>query len=417
LSKLFYKFKNFLKERTGPGLITGVSDDDPSAIFTYSLAGARSGFDFLWTSLLTLPLMYNIQEICARLALITKRGLLSLIKYLFGYKIAFLIAILLFSANTFNLASNINAISLILNYIFPFIPIWLYSLLISLLMFLIILVFSYKKIFSLLKFLAFFIFSYIFLIFFIKINWIEALKSFLFPSIKFTEDYLFILVAILGTTISPYMFFWQEEQELEEINHKKNLNIKREVKIIRSDTFIGMLISNVIMFFIILTTGQILFYDQKIYNIESLDQLLMVLNPLFGKYSFLFFSLGFIAVGLMTIPILAGGAAYVFAELFNIKATFDKKTFDAFPFYVFILISLIFANFFNIFNLNPLKMLFYSSIIYGFLAPFLIYIILKIGESSVMKNFKISKFNKIVGYFTFYIMLFSLCMLLLSLIF
>jgi Mn2+/Fe2+ NRAMP family transporter len=417
LIKPFYKLKNFFKERLGPGLITGISDDDPAGIFTYSLAGARGGFDFLWTSLFTLPLMYNIQEICAKIALITKRGLISLIKYLFGYKITFFLAILLFFANTFNLSANINAIGLILNYIFPFIPIWLYSLVISLFMFLVILMFPYKKIYSLLKFFALFIFSYIFLIFFIKINWIEALKNFLLPTIKFSEDYLIMLVAILGTTISPYMFFWQEEQEIEEISHKKNLNIKREINIIRIDTFLGMLISNVIMFFIILTTGQVLFYDKKIYNIESLDQLLMVFYPLFGKYSFLFFSLGFIAVGLISIPVLSGAVAYSFAELFNIKPTFDKKLFDAFPFYGFIFLSLTFANILNIFGLSTFKMLFYSSIIYGFLAPILVYIILKIGESDVMKNFKISKFNKTVGYFTFFIMMFSLLVLLISIIF
>ncbi|MCS7184002.1 MAG: divalent metal cation transporter [Patescibacteria group bacterium] len=401
------KLKKFIKEQIGPGLITGASDDDPSGIVTYSIAGAKNGLDFIWTPLFTLPLMYYVQESCARIALITRRGLIFLIKNLYGFKLAFLISVLMFFANTFNLAADINAVAMILNYIFPYLPMWIYSLLVSLLMILIVIILPYKKFANLMKFLVIFLFCYLFLIFVIKINWLEVFQKIILPEIKFTKDWWLILIAILGTTISPYLFFWQEEEELEEIKREQKIDIKKSLFSIKVDTFLGMFISNLIMFAIILSTGVVL-HPLGIYDIQTIDDLVRVLEPLFGKYAFLFFSLGIIGSGLIAIPVLAGGAAYILAELFNLPATLDKKFKEAIPFYVIVIFSIFLSNIFNFIGLSPIQLLFYTAVIYGFLAPILIFIIFKLGNrKDLMGDYVNNKNNNFGLLLTFFFMILS----------
>lgn len=401
------KLKNIFLKKIGPGIITGASDDDPSGIVTYSIAGARGGLDFIWTAIFTFPLMYYVQEACARIALVTKKSLIYLIKKFYGVKIAFLIALWMFLANTFNLAADINALAMIFNYIFPYIPIWFYSLLSSIFISLFIIILPYKKIANFLKFFVIFLFFYLALVFVIDINWQEVLQKIIFPEIKLTKDWLLIFIAILGTTISPYLFFWQEEEELEEIRKEKNINLKKELSIAKFDTALGMFISNLIMFFIILTTGAIL-NPIGIYDIEKLEDLIKVLEPLVGKYAFLVFSLGIIGSSLIAIPVLAAGAAYILSDFFNLPATLDKKFKEAFLFYSFIIFSILLSNIFNFFGLSPIKLLFYTAVIYGFLSPLLIFFILRFSNNQqLMGEYKNKNISNFVLFLTFLIMFIS----------
>jgi Mn2+/Fe2+ NRAMP family transporter len=393
-----YKFNNlkkFFKEKIGPGVLTGASDDDPAGIVTYSIAGVKGGLDFLWTPLFTLPLMYYVQEACARIALVTQKSLIILIKNLYGFKISFFIAVLMFFANTFNLAADLNALAMILNYIFPYIPLWLYSLLISLILSFIIIAFSYQKFANLIKYFIFFLFSYIAVCLFININWNQVFESIIIPEIKLNKEWLLIFLAILGTTISPYLFFWQEEEELEEIRENKNQDFKKNIRLLRVDTFLGMLISNVIMFFIILATGVVL-NPLGIYDIKTIDDLIKILEPLFGKYAFILFSLGIISSGLIAIPILAICSSYILSELFNLEPSLNKNLKEGFIFYLFIIGSILLSNIFNFLGISPIKFLFYSAIIYGFITPLLIFFILKISNNyHLMGNYKNDKISNL----------------------
>jgi Mn2+/Fe2+ NRAMP family transporter len=404
LNKLKNKFIKFFQEKIGPGIITGASDDDPSGIVTYSIAGAKGGLDFIWTPIFTLPLMYYVQESCARIALVTKKGLIFLIKKFYGIKIAILIVILMFFANTFNLAADINALGMVLNYIFPYVPVGFYSLIVSILMSFIIIAFPYKLFAKFMKFLVIFLFSYLFLIFVIDVNWVQVIERIILPEIKLTKDWLLILIAILGTTISPYLFFWQEEEELEEFREEKKIDLKKSLFLAKIDTLLGMFISNLIMFFIILTTGLVL-NPLGIYNIETMNELVKVLEPLLGKYSFLFFSLGIIGSGLIAIPVLAGSSAYILAEIFNLPATLDKRFKEAIPFYSFIIFSILLSNIFNLLGLSPIKLLFYTAVIYGFLSPLLIFFVLRLSNNqNIMGQYKNTNINNIFLVLTFLIM-------------
>ncbi|GIW65961.1 MAG: iron transporter [Candidatus Parcubacteria bacterium] len=350
--------------------------------------------------------MYYIQETCARIALATKKGLIFLIKNLYGFKVSFFISILMFLAATFNLAADINAISMLFNYLFPYIPFPIYSLLISIVMCLIIIILPYKKFSNFIKFLAIFLFAYIGLIFVIQVDWMEVFKNIILPEFKINREWLLIFIAILGTTISPYLFFWQEEEELEEIEDNKNSNNNPpNLNIIRIDTFLGMFISNLIMFFIILSSGLIL-HPLEIYNIEKIDDLIRVFEPLVGKYAFLLFSLGIISSGLIIIPVLAGTCGYILAELFDKPATLNKKFNEAIYFYFFMIFSILLSNTFNFLGLSPIKLLFYTAVIYGILSPLLIFFILKISNNEdLMGEYKNKFISNLFLYFNLIIML------------
>ena len=385
------KVKEFLK-LLGPGFLTGASDDDPSGVITYSIAGVKNYKNFLWTPLFTLLLMYFVQEMCARIALVTKKGLVGIIKQKFGLGISLIFFILIFITHTLNIYADLYISSSILNFIWPFIPSFVFSLILGLIIIILIVVFPYKKIANILRFFALLMLSYIFLIFFIKINWLETLFYLFIPKIEFTYEYFTILLAILGTTISPYLFFWQAEEEIEELHQKqlehKKISIKKEIKYMREDTFIGMLFSNIIMFFIILTTGNAL-NPLGIYDIKNIEDSILVLRYGYGEFSILIFSIFIFASTFIVVPVLAGSVAYSFCEIFNLPASLNKKVQESFAFYFISLLSILLSNIFFILNLPPIKALFYVAIIYGLLTPFVLFYILKVAnDENLMKGYK-----------------------------
>jgi Mn2+/Fe2+ NRAMP family transporter len=249
--------------------------------------------------------------------------------------------------------------------------------------------------------------SYVLLIFFVKINWVEVLKYTFIPKIEFIYEYFVILLAILGTTISPYLFFWQAEEEIEELHQKekgeKKISVKKEIKYMREDTFIGMLFSNILMFFIILVTGSIL-NPLGIYNIEKIEDLILVLKYAYGELAVLIFALTILSSTFLVIPILAGGVAYSFCELFNLPASIDKKTKESLIFYFVFFLVILFSHLFFILNWTAIKALFYTAIIYGFFTPIILFYILKLSnDESIMKDYKNTIFQNLMIYIVLFL--------------
>jgi NRAMP (natural resistance-associated macrophage protein)-like metal ion transporter len=409
----------------GPGLTTGAADDDPSGIATYSQTGAAFGFNLLWLSLFTFPLMAIVQEMCARIGLVTGRGLASNIKKHFNKKILIISALLLFAANVFNIGADLGAMAASTKLLFPNINFALLvffftGLSLSLQIFL-----SYKTYSNFLKWLTLILGTYILCAISLNIDWKEIAKFALIPHINFAKEQIFLITAVLGTTVSPYLFFWQTSQEVEEeILEGKNTIAKRqgsnpkEIKKMRADVWTGMFFSNLIMFFIILTCGATLF-KAGITNIKTAADAALALKPLAGNNAYFFFCAGIIGTGLLAVPVLAGGASYAFAETFGWKEGLYYKLKQASAFYGIIIFAMVLGLILNFVGLDPIRALIYSAMLNGLLAPLILIFIVKLSSSEKVmgaqyKNGKISAFlgwlitgiMGIIGLITIYLLIF-----------
>jgi NRAMP (natural resistance-associated macrophage protein)-like metal ion transporter len=403
--KLSVKIRNALKI-VGPGLVTGASDDDPSGIATYSQAGAQFGFATLWTALLTFPLMAAIQGMCARIGLVTTQGLTVTLKNNYPRWVLYLMLLFSLPAITLNIGADIQGMGAVANMLFPKIPSAIFSLLFTAIMMYIIIQYPYQKIAGILKWLCISLLLYLLVPFMLKEDWAMIAKNTFVPTIKFDKDFLSILVALLGTTISPYLFFWQATMESEGMKHQKQKVIvdKQVLEEMRNDVNVGMLLSNVVMFFIILTTGSVL-YQAGIRQINTVVEAAKALDPLTGKFAYLFFTVGILGTGLLGIPVLAGSQAYMLAEVFNWKEGLDEKFPQARPFYLTIVLSLLVGLTLNFIGINAIQALFYTAILYGLTAPVLIAVIMHIGNNKkIMKDKTNSIFSNILGGITLFLM-------------
>jgi NRAMP (natural resistance-associated macrophage protein)-like metal ion transporter len=392
------KVKRFLKI-LGPGLITGASDDDPSGIATYSQAGAKFGLATLWTALITFPLMASLQEMCARIGIVTSQGLTTNIRNNYPKPILYLMILFTFPAVILNIGADIAGMGAVGNLIFPSIPSYFFTIAFTGILMVLIIYLPYQKISAILKYLCVFLLLYLVVPFLAKQDWAEIAKHTFIPTIKFNKDFISILVAILGTTISPYLFFWQATMEVEDIKHKKRKLIvdKKMIHKMDMDVDFGMFFSNLVMYFIILTTGTVLFKG-GITEINSVEQAAKALEPLAGKLSYLLFALGIIGTGLLAIPVLTGCLSYMLSETFNWNGGLDKKYYEAKPFYWVIIISLLIGLAINYIGINPVQALIYTAILYGVTSPVLILIILHISNNKkVMGEFTNGKWSNILG--------------------
>jgi len=390
----------------GPGLVTGASDDDPSGIATYSQAGAQFGLATLWTALLTFPLMAAIQGMCARIGLVTSQGLTVTIKQHYPKSLLYIMLLFSFPAITLNIGADIQGMGAVANMIFPRVSVSAFCIFFTVSLMYVIIKYPYQKIVMILKWLCLSLLLYIIVPFMVKQNWGLVAKNIFIPNIQLNKKFFSILVAILGTTISPYLFFWQTTMEAEDIAHKRRnvLVNKRMFDNMKTDVNIGMLISNMVMLFIILTTGSVL-YNSGIREINTVDQAAKALEPLAGKLTYLIFAIGVLGTGLLAIPVLAGSQSYMLAETFQWKKGLDKKFTQAKPFYFSIIISLLVGLSLNFFRISPIKALFYTAISYGITAPVLIAIILHIGNNKkIMKEYTNSKISNILGFITLLLM-------------
>lgn len=390
----------------GPGLVTGASDDDPSGIATYSQAGAQFGYGTLWTALITFPLMATIQEMCARIGIVTTQGLTVTLKKNYPKGILYLMLLFSFPAITMNIGADIQGMGAVTHMMLPQVPAFTFSIIFTAILLFVIIKYPYQKLSMILKWLCLSLLLYIIVPFMVKQEWTTILKSTFVPSIKFNKEFLSILVALLGTTISPYLFFWQATMEAEDRQHskKKIMVNKRILTNMKEDVNIGMLLSNLVMFFIILTAGSVL-YKAGIRQIDTVDQAAKALEPLAGKLTYLIFTIGVIGTGLLAIPVLAGSQSYMLAETFGWNEGLDKKFPQAKAFYITIITSLLTGLSLDFIGISPIRALVYTAILYGITAPVLIAIILHIGNNKkVMKEFTNSKLSNFFGALTLLLM-------------
>ena len=393
-------------KKLGPGLITGASDDDPSGIATYSQAGAAFGLATLWTAPLTFPLMASIQEMCARIGLVTEQGLTGTIKKHYSRTILYIMLLFSFPAIIMNIGADIAAMGAVGNLLFPQIEAIYFSVIVTLVLIFSIIYFPYEKIASILKYLCIALLVYLIVPFLEKQDWVEIAKSTLIPTIQFDKKFLSIIVAILGTTISPYLFYWQATMEVEEVKHrKKHLMVnKKIIGEMKKDVDFGMALSGVVVWFIIITTGTVLF-RAGIHEINTVEEAARALRPLAGDLAYILFAIGILGTGLLAIPVLSGALSYIFCETFGWQEGLDKKFQEAKPFYIIISLSLILGLSLNYIGITPIQALIYSAILYGITAPVIIAIILHIcNNKNIMGENTNSKMSNFLGFTTLILM-------------
>lgn len=390
----------------GPGLITGASDDDPSGIATYSQAGAAFGLSTLWTSIVAFPLMAAIQQMCAKIGLVTSQGLTGALKTNYPRPLLYVMLLFSFPAIVMNIGADIAGMGAVGNLLFPKIHAIYFSVFFTLLLLILIIYLPYQRIAAILKYLCIVLLVYLIVPFLYHQNWMDVAKNTFTPTIQFNKDFISVLVGILGTTISPYLFFWQASMEVEEMKHKKRHLIvnKKIINDMEKDVDFGMSFSGVVMFFIILTTGTVL-YQAGIHQIDTVEQAAAALKPLAGNFSYLLFAIGVIGTGLLAIPVLSGSLSYIITETFGWEQGLDKKFHEAKAFYIVMAISLILGLSLNYIGISPVKALIYTAILYGMTAPVLIAIILHISNNKkVMGAYTNSKKTNILGFAAFIIM-------------
>jgi len=395
---------NWLK-KLGPGFVTGAADDDPSGIATYSQAGAQFGFNTLWTVIFTFPLMVGIQLISARIGAFSGHGLATNIGRHFPRWLLVSIVFLLLAANVINIAADLvamgDAVALIVGG-----PHHLYALALGLVSLGLQIYVPYDRYVSVLKWLTLSLFAYVGTAFAIKIDWSEVLTRTVIPHIELTHDYLTMIVAIFGTTISPYLFFWQASQEVEEQRRAPREDaLKRRpeeaaagVSRMRFDTCLGMGVSNVVAFFIMLTAAVTL-SQHGIHDIESSTQAAEALKPAAGPLAFILFSLGIVGSGMLAIPVLAGSAAYAMAGTFNWSNSLDHPPARSVKFYSIIGVATLLGAGLALSSVNTIDALFWSAVINGVAAvPVMILMMLLAVNPKVMGRFTIGLKTKIMGW-------------------
>ncbi len=390
----------------GPGLTTGAADDDPSGITTYSQAGAAYGFNLLWLAGFTFPLMSVVQEMCARIGLVTGRGLAANIRQYYPKWVLYIATLLLFAANTLNIGANLGAMAQATQLLFPergFTALILGFTIVTLALQIFT---TYEKYAKYLKWLALVLLSYVFSALTINIDWNNVIQKAIIPTITFSKDQIFLITAVLGTTISPYLFFWQTSQEVEEqiLEGKTTLKLRQEettpqeVKNMRTDVWSGMFLSNLVMFFIIAACAATL-NAAGITNIETAAQAAEALRPIAGERAYWLFALGIIGTGMLAVPILAGSASYAISESMGWKFGLYRRLREANAFYGIIIISMGIGLTINLLGFDPIKALIYSAVVNGLIAPVVLILIVSMsGNVKIMGKWTNGRINTIFGW-------------------
>jgi NRAMP (natural resistance-associated macrophage protein)-like metal ion transporter len=370
----------------GPGLVTGAADDDPSGITTYSVAGASLGYGMLWMALVTFPLMTAVQLICARIGLVTGRGLAAAIRAHYPRWYIYVACLLLLVANVFNIAADLSGMADVTHMLIGVPPLVSVPV-IGLLILLTTIYASYARFAQYLKWLTAVLFAYVVTAFLARPDWRQVAFATFVPRLRWDSVYVTTMVAVLGTTISPYLFFWQASHEVEEekAQGRRTLTQRRgasahELADARLDVVTGMLFSNIVMFFIILATAATLHASGRT-EIESARQAAEALRPLAGDGAYLLFAVGLIGTGLLAVPILAGSASFAIAEVFDWRAGLDLTPRRGRRFYLVFAGAVVAGMALNLIGTNPIRMLFLSAVLNGLLAPPLLLLIMLVGNN------------------------------------
>jgi Mn2+/Fe2+ NRAMP family transporter len=404
-------------QRLGPGLITGAADDDPSGIATYSQAGAQFGFSMLWTTVLTYPLMAGIQLISARLGYVTGRGLAANIKLAFPRSVLLGIVGLLLLANTVNIAADVAAMGQALQLLLGG-SAQVYSITFGLLCLVLEVFLRYATYVRYLKWLTLALLSYVAVVFTIEVPWGAVLRELVLPRLAFTHDTILIIVAVFGTTISPYLFFWQAAGEMEDRRAAAagltgsatdpasaasapppfGADARRQLRRIRWDTYVGMGFSNLIAFFIILSAAATL-HAAGFTQIQTSAQAAEALRPLGGPLTFLLFSLGILGTGLLAVPVLAGSAAYAVTETFNWREGLDLKLGEAPKFYGLIALATVGGVLLGFTRIDPIRALLWSAVINGVIAVPIMVVMMRLATNpAIMGPYLIRRRLRALGW-------------------
>lgn len=396
----------------GPGLITGAADDDPSGIATYSQTGAQFGFGQLWTAFYMLPFMMGVQEACARIGLVTEKGIAAVVKEKYNKKLLYTVVSIVLIANVINIGADIGAMAAAARLIVP-LPFAVWTLLFTASILILEVFTSYRVYARILKWLALSLLAYPITIFIIDMPWMEVLRATFIPHIEFSFEFLFIITGVLGTTISPYMFFWEASEEVEELKEKKLFRhvgfhaSKPMVERMRIDNNTGMIISEITTWSIMVVGGAVL-YKSGVHEINTAADAAMALEPLVrsfphaGFLAKLIFAIGIIGLGFLAVPVLSGSAAYAVSEAVNWKSGLNLKLKKAHGFYGVITIATLIGLIINFVGINPVKALVYAAVLNGVAAVPLILLIIKIStDKQVMGKHVSGLLSKTVLWLTF----------------
>jgi NRAMP (natural resistance-associated macrophage protein)-like metal ion transporter len=403
----------------GPGIITGAADDDPSGIATYSQAGAQFGLSTVWIMLVTYPLMTAVQEACVRIGAVTGKGLAAVVREHYSRWVLYPVVLLVVLANTLNIGSDIGAMAASTQLLVPQIPFGLLAVAFSLLMLFLEIFIPYKTYVKMLKWLALALLSYFVTAFMVNVDWVDALKHTVMPELKYTPEFIYILVGILGTTISPYLFFWQTSEVVEDeiAAHRlaqrggtPNLTTPYLHRL-RLDNAFGMLFSNVSAWFIIVV-GAVVLGANGVTDIKSAADAARALEPLVhgfpnaGYLAKVIFSIGVIGIGLMSVPVLAGSSSYAISETFNWREGLFRSFKQAREFYLIIIVGTLVGLMFNFIGIDPMKALIFTAVFNGLAAVPLIFLIIKVsGRADVMGEHKSGPWSKMGLWLAFGLML------------
>lgn len=410
VSKIFSRFKdNDAVKALGPGLITGAADDDPSGIATYSQAGAQFGFNMLWTVVLTYPFMVGIQMVSARIGCVTGKGLAANIRSVYSPWLLYAVVFLLLGANIVNIAADIAAMGEAMYLVVGHGSPHLYSLAFGFTCLSLQIFLPYRKYVLYLKWLTLGLLAYVVTVFAVNVPWHDVAIRALLPQFTWNNDSVTLIVAVFGTTISPYLFFWQASQEMEELRANGTKGVAEDyaahMRRIKLDTWIGMGFSNLVAFCIILTTAATL-ATHGITNIQTSAQAAEALRPLAGELAFALFALGIIGTGLLAVPVLAGSAGYAVTESFRWPNGLDMKVLQAREFYAIISLATIGGMLLNFTPVDPIKALFWSALVNGVIAvPIMAVMMVLAHNKKVMGDYTLSTRHTVIGWLGVAIML------------
>lgn len=395
----------------GPGLTTGAADDDPSGIATHSQAGATYGLQLIWMSLFTYPFMAIVQEMCARIGLVSGQGLAANIRRHYAPSALYMVAMLLFIANVFNIAADLGAMAAGTRLLLPGMSVGFLVIFFACVSLLLQIFTTYARYSKYLKYLALALLSYAFVAFAVGLDWGDVLYHTFVPSLTFSKDQILIICAVLGTTISPYLFFWQTSQEVEEriLKGETTVEARREqvtpesMRRMRTDVWSGMAFSNIITFFIFAACAGTLF-AHGITNIATADQAASALKP-FGEFAYLLFAIGIVGTGLLAVPVLAGSSAYALSESFGWKHGLHLKLKQAYSFYGVIIVAMLIGIAMNFMQIDPIRGLIYAAVANGVIAPVILFFVVRLSnDKHLMGQYKNRPFISLMGWLTIVVM-------------
>jgi NRAMP (natural resistance-associated macrophage protein)-like metal ion transporter len=410
------RLRHFFQD-LGPGLITGAADDDPSGISTYSVAGASFGYGLLWTALFSFPLMAAVQLMCARLGMVTGLGLAGVVRRRYSAPILWGACALLIVANTFNIGADLGGMAEVMQ-MMTGVTAYFWLPLFTILIVVLLVWLSYKHIARVFKWLTIVLFSYVLAAFLAHPRWSDVLKATVIPQIRLDASYVATILGVLGTTISPYLFFWQAAQEVEQERAMGRRTVRArlgatdaELRAMRTDVLTGMAFAGVVMYFIIVTTGATLYATGQ-RDIETARQAAEALRPLAGSGAYWLFTLGLIGTGMLGVPVLAGSAAYAVSEAMHWRGSLEDRPRRAPKFYAVLAVAVLLGLVLNYLKLNAVRMLFWAAVLNGMLAPPLIILVTLLSGDRLVMGERVNPFIlTILGWLTAAIMLAATVML------